>query len=205
GEAAFGIGKGAAEKIDELRSGKRVEDIDLGAREERGDDFEGGVLGGGADEENVAGFDVREESVLLGFVEAMDFVNEDDGALAGVGFALGLGHDVLDFLDAAEDGAEGDEFAAGDAGDDAGERGFAAARRTPEKHGAEIIGFDLEAEGFAGSEELFLADEFIKGARAHAFGERLQGGRGVGVLEGGEETHGDSLAQMSIGWLRARV
>ena len=159
------------------------------------DDFEGGIFSGGADEEDVPGFDVREEGVLLGFVEAMDFVNEDDGALAGAGFAFGVGHDFFNFFDAGGDGAEGDEFAFGEARDEAGEGGFAAAGRSPEKHGGEIIGFDLHAEGFAGAEEFFLADEFIEGARTHAFGERLQGGRGFGFGEGVEEAHcGFSLA-----------
>jgi hypothetical protein len=204
-EAAIGIGEGAVKEINDLRSGEGVEDVDLGAREERGDDLERGIFGGGTDEEDVAGFDIREESVLLGFVEAMDFVNEDDGALSGVGFALGLGHDVLDFFDAAEDGAEGDEFAAGEAGDDAGERGLAATRRAPEEHGAEIIGFDLEAKRFAGAEEFFLADEFVEGAWAHALGEGLKGGGGVGFVDRGEETHGSSVAQMWIGGRDARV
>src|ERR1700741_58187 len=98
------------EEFDNLRRGVGFEDIDLGAREERGDDFEGGIFGGGADEENVAGFDVREEGVLLGFVEAVDFVDEDDGAKASSGFFFGFGHDFFYFLDAAGDGAEGDEF-----------------------------------------------------------------------------------------------
>jgi hypothetical protein len=47
------------EEFYDLRSGVGFEDIDFGAGEERGDDFEGGIFGGGADEEDVAGFDVR--------------------------------------------------------------------------------------------------------------------------------------------------
>jgi len=199
-EAAFGISEGAVKEIDDLRRGECFEDVDLGAGEKRGDDLEGGIFSGGADEENVAGFDVREEGVLLSFVEAVNFVDKNDGALGGVGFALGLGHDLFDFLDAAEDGAEGNEFAAGDAGDDAGESGFAAAWRSPEEHGAETIGFDLQAKRFAGAEEFFLTDEFVESARAHALGEGLQsGGSVVGAAEGGEETHGKSVAQMGEG------
>jgi len=197
-KAAFGISKGAVEEIDDLRGGESIENVDLGAGEERRDDLEGRIFGGGANEEDVAGFDVGEEGVLLGFVEAVNFINEDDGALGGAGFALGLSHDLFDFLDAAEDGAEGDEFAARNAGDDTGESGFAAARRAPEKHGAEIIGFDLQAKRFAGAEELFLADEFVESAGSHAFGEGLQGCGGVlegGVVERGEETHWGSVAQ----------
>jgi len=47
----------------------------------------------------------------------------------------------------------------------------------------------LNAEGFAGAEEFFLADEFVEGARAHALGERLEGCRGLGFGERGEEAH----------------
>jgi hypothetical protein len=48
----------------------------------------------------------------------------------------------------------------------------------------------LLAEGFAGAEEFFLADEFIEGARAHALGKRLV--RGVfkrGLRQFGEKAH----------------
>ena len=37
---------------------------------------------------DVAGFDVRQEGVLLGFVEAMNFVDEDDGALAATAICV---------------------------------------------------------------------------------------------------------------------
>src|SRR5882757_6659960 len=115
------------EEFDNLRSCVGFEDVDLGAGEEGGDDFEGGIFGGGADEENVAGFDVREEGVLLGFVEAVDFVDEDDGAEAGAGFFFGFGHDFFYFFYAAGDGGERYEFDFGEPGDEASERGVAAA------------------------------------------------------------------------------
>jgi len=201
-KAAFGISEGAVEEIDDLRGGEGFKDVDLGAREQRRDNLEGGIFGRGAYEEDVAGFNVRQKGILLGLVETVNFINEDDGALGGVGFALGLGHDLFDFLDAAENSAEGDEFTARDSGDDAGEGGFTATWRAPQEHGAEIIGFDLQAEGFAGAKKFFLADEFVECAGAHALGERLQGRRGVlegGVVERGEETHGSSLAQLAWG------
>jgi len=198
-EAAFLLGQGAPEEFDKLRGGVGFEDVDLGAGEKRRDHFERGIFGGGADKEDVAGFDVGKEGILLGLVEAVDFVDEDDGALAGPGFALGIGHDFLDFLDAGGDGAERDEFGFGEAGDEAREGGFAAAGRPPEEHGCEIVGFDLDAEGFAGAEEFFLADEFVEGAGAHAFGERLEGRGGFGLGEGAEEAH----LQFSL-WVLAR-
>src|SRR5207248_1366552 len=77
-QAVFFVLEGAAEKLDDLRRSERLEDVDLGAREQRGNDFEGRILGGRADEDDVAGFDVREKSVLLRFVEAVNFVDKDD-------------------------------------------------------------------------------------------------------------------------------
>jgi hypothetical protein len=90
-----------------------------------------------------------------------------------MGLALGGGHDVFDFLDASENGAEGDKFRAREAGDEARESGLAAAGRAPEEHRAEIIVFDLDAERLTGAEKLFLAEEFVEGARTHAFSEGL--------------------------------
>src|SRR6266481_10153580 len=107
------------EEFDDLRGGVGFEDVDLGAGEQRGDDFEGGIFRGSADEEDVAGFDVREEGVLLGFVEAVDFVDEDDGAEAGAGFFSGFGHDFFNFFYAAGGSAEGNEIAFGEAGEEA--------------------------------------------------------------------------------------
>src|SRR5258708_20905503 len=120
------------EEFDDLRRGVGFEAVDLGAGEKRGDDLERGIFGGGADEENVACFDVREEGVLLGFVAAVDFVDEDDGAQAAAGFFFGFGHDFFYFFYAAGDSAEGNQIAFGEAGDLARGGGVAAAAGSPE-------------------------------------------------------------------------
>ena len=68
------------EEIDELVFAERAEGEDAAAGEQGGDDFEGRVFGGCADEADGAALDVGQEGVLLGFVEAMDFVDEERGA-----------------------------------------------------------------------------------------------------------------------------
>src|SRR5213594_647090 len=138
--------EGAAEQFSDLRRGERIQDVNLGTGEKRRDHLEGRILRGCPDEDNVAGFDVRKKGVLLGFVEAVNFVDEDDGAMAGAGFLFGDGHDLFYLLDARENGAEGDEFGAGQTRDKAREGSFAAAGRSPEKHGAKIVVFDLDAQ-----------------------------------------------------------
>ena len=78
---------GAAERRDragraDLLLGERAQGHHPAAREERGVHLEGGVLGGGADERHRALLHVRQERVLLRLVEAVDLVDEQDGALA---------------------------------------------------------------------------------------------------------------------------
>jgi hypothetical protein len=111
----------------------------------------------------------------------VDFINEHDGAVAGAGFVFRGGHDFLDFLNTREDGAEGDEIGTRQAGDEARERSFSAAGRAPEKHGADVVAFDLNAQRLAQAEKFFLTDEFVKRAGTHALGERLIGGGHVRV------------------------
>ena len=105
--------KGALEEGEDFVFGEGVEGVDAAAGEQRGDDFEGGVLGGGSDEADRAVLDVGQEGVLLGLVEAVDLIDEEDGAGAESRRFFGVDHDLLDLLDAGEDGGELDEAGAG--------------------------------------------------------------------------------------------
>ena len=102
---------------------------------------------------------------------------------------FGVGHDLLDLLDAGEDGGELDEAGAGDVGDDAGEGGFADAGRSPEDHRGGVVALDLHAEGLAGGEEMLLPDEFVESAGTHALGERERR-RGFGMSGRGWDRRG---------------
>src|SRR5258708_14869092 len=102
---------------EEMRSSEWIEAVDIGGREQRREDLERGILGGRADKDDVAGFDVGKKGVLLGFIEAVNLIHEDDGAMAGAGFVFGDGHNFLDFLYAGENGAEGNKFGTGQAHD----------------------------------------------------------------------------------------
>ena len=74
--------KDALQQGNHLLGLKRQQTIDAGAREQRRDHLEGRVLRGGADQDDVALLDVGQKGVLLGFVEAVDLVDEQDGAAA---------------------------------------------------------------------------------------------------------------------------
>src|SRR5271157_2882566 len=189
-EPAFGVGERAMKKRDDLLFGQLLEHIDAAAREQRSIDFEGGILGGRADEPNATLFDVWQEGVLLRLVEAMNFVDEDDGARAVLAGAVGVGHDLLDFLDAGEYRGKFDELGFGNAGDDFRKRRFAGARRSPEDHRGGIIAFDLDTQRLAGTDEMFLANKLLKRAWTHAIGQRTGSlERGILRRDGGKETH----------------
>src|SRR5579859_2139529 len=86
---------------------QRLEAEHLAPREEGRVHREGRVLGRRADERDGSVLDVRKKRVLLGLVESVNLVDEDDGALALVGKPLlGLGDDDTQIRDAPQDGAE---------------------------------------------------------------------------------------------------
>lgn len=59
---------------------QRLEQIDPCARQQRRVQFEGGVLGGGADKGNGAILDMRQEGILLTLIETMHLIDEQDRA-----------------------------------------------------------------------------------------------------------------------------
>ena len=161
--------------------GGRVEaaqDEDLGAGEERGVQLERGVLGGGADEDDGALLHQGKEAVLLGAVEAVDLVDEQQrGPALGMAQAGGL-EDLLEVGDAGEDGADLDEGGVGRGGEEAGDGGLADAGRAPEDGRAERAGGEHVAERGARAEQVVLADHVGEALRPQAVGERARAGRG---------------------------
>jgi len=81
-EAALGIAECALQQNDNLIFAQGIQHIDAASAKAARSDFEGRIFGGGADQANAFLLHVREEGVLLRFVEAVNFVDEDDGARA---------------------------------------------------------------------------------------------------------------------------
>ena len=84
-EAALLVVQGAAQQRGDLIFAERLEHVDAAAREQRGDDFEGRILGGRADQADGAALDVGQKCVLLGLVEAVNLIDEEDGARVQLG------------------------------------------------------------------------------------------------------------------------
>ncbi len=83
GDPALGVGEGAAQELFDLGGRERLELVDLAAGDQRRVDLEVGVLGGRADQGQEPFLDRGQQRVLLGLVEAVDLVEEEDRGAAG--------------------------------------------------------------------------------------------------------------------------
>ncbi len=189
-ETALVVGESPPQQQDDLLFSQRLQHIDAAARQQRRVDLERRILGGRADQPNVAFFHVRQKGILLRLVEAVNFVDEDDGARAVLPRPLGVGHDLLDLFDPGQHGGKFDELRLGHVRDDLRERGLARARRSPEDDRAGVVAVDLGAQRLAGADQMLLPDVFIERARTHAVGQRTSRiGRAAGVRNGLEKAH----------------
>src|SRR5437773_5761527 len=121
--------------LNDLRQGilrERLEDDDQRSGEQRADYFEGGILRGSTDEDHRTRLDVRQKGILLGLVETMDLIHEQDRALALDDSSLLSDLDYpAQFRKSAGDGREGLEVGFGMRGDHLGEGGLPRSRRPP--------------------------------------------------------------------------
>jgi hypothetical protein len=130
------------------------QDIDLGAGEEGAHHLEGGILRGGADEGDQAGFDVGQEGVLLALVEAVHFIDEQDGlAPRGLVHARPF-HRLADFLHPGQHRRDLDEIRVEVMGHEPGQGGFAHTGRAPQDHGMGLAGLEGETQGLAGADQM---------------------------------------------------
>jgi hypothetical protein len=189
-EPAALLGQRPAHDQLQVARGQRLQPEQQAAADQRRVDGEERVLGGGADQDHGAVLDAGQQRVLLGPVEAVDLVDEQDRApparpepLPG---PLEHGPDVLD---ARAGRAQLLELRPGGAGDDLGQGGLAGARRAPEHDRAQLVGLDQGAQAAPGAEHVALADVLVEGGRAHPGGEGRGGGADL-LRPGREEVHG---------------
>ena len=204
-QAALRVAQRALQHLFELGLVERLQDDDPRARKERSVHLERRVLGGGADENDVARLDVSEKGVLLALVEAMNLVDEQDRALALAAPALfGRLQHLADVLDARQHRAHGFEMGPGQAADDVSERRLAGARRAPEDEGPELILLDRTSQGRARAEGFVLAEDLVEGAGTHAIGQGSIGARlgGPLVSRGQSVVGGEERSRSGVG--RAR-
>ena len=191
------VGQGAIEDAAEVLVGQQLEAEHAQAREQRGVDLEVGVLGGGPDERDHALLDVRQQRVLLGLVEAVDLVDEEDGrATAALGPRHAPGHHRAHVLDATRGRREHLHGRLDRLRQQACQRRLAHARRSPQHHRDQPPALDHAPQCPALTDERLLPGELLEAARAHARGQRHMAGLGP---------HGQGLrargsGRVSRGW-----
>jgi len=109
------------------------------AGEQGGDDFKRGVFSGGSNDGDQSLFYGRQEGVLLGLVETVDFINKQNRPDPLASLLFRFFKYLPDLFDPGHNGGEKDKTGAGLTGDDMGQGGLAAAGRPPEDHGRQLV------------------------------------------------------------------
>src|SRR5581483_4593980 len=158
-----------------------LEYIHPATRQKRRIDLERWILRRGPDEPDVAFLDMRQECILLGFIEAVDLVDKNHGPGAILPRPFGIGHHLLNLFDPGQHGGELDELRLGHVGDDLRQRGLAGSGRPPEDERARVIALDLDAQWLSWPDQMLLANVLVESSRAHPVGEWA---RGIGACSG---------------------
>src|SRR5207245_6238002 len=114
---------------------------------------------------------VMKESDFLRFVEAMDLINEEDGAPPVAPSLFRRRHHLFDFFDPGQYRAELDEVAARPVGHDRRQRRLPRTWRTPEDHGCELVALALLPERLSRAEDVLLSDKLFPRPGPHAVGD----------------------------------
>ena len=166
------------EHLLDIFRGQRFQQIDARTGEQRGVEFERRVFGRGADKSDGAVFDMRQKRILLTFVEAMHFVDEQNGAAADLTAMARPLDRLADLFDARGDGGDTLDVGIAVARDNLRQRGFTCTRRPPKNHRVQMASLDCAGQGLAGRQQMLLPDILLKRFGAHARRQRLKIFRG---------------------------
>ena len=116
---------------------------------------------------------MRQNRILLGLVEAMDFIDEQHRAHPMHAQPIaGSGNRLAQIGDTAGDSAHGHEMRMCGVGDHTSGGGFASAGRSPQNQGAEAVRLDRLAQKRAGANHMLLTNQLVQRLRSHARGQR---------------------------------
>jgi len=143
-----------------------------GAREQRGVEFERWILGRGADQGDGSVFHHGQKGILLRAIEAMDFIDKQQGRAADGASLAGLLKYFLQIRDAAENGGDLHEVEIGLPCKKSCDSGLSRSRRTPEDKRAHGAGANQSRQRAVCAKQMILPRNIAKLHGAQAISER---------------------------------
>src|SRR4030067_835900 len=109
-----------------------MQNIHLAAGQQWRDHFKRGILGCSADQSDCAILDVGQKSILLGLIEAVNLIDEQNSSLV-IEFSVfsGPGYDLLDLFDHGSNRREEYKIRIGGLGNNVCQSSLAASWRAP--------------------------------------------------------------------------
>ena len=167
---------GALDQLVERVVIEPAEDQHLAARQQRGVELEARVLGRRADQRDGAVLDIGQEAVLLGAIEAVDLVHEQQRLLAGTCGRLRASAKIFLRSATPEKTAEiGDEAQPDRVGQQARDARLARPGRSPQDHRGELARRDHAPDRAVRTGQMLLPDDLVERLRAQPVGERRIG------------------------------
>ena len=151
---------------------------DLASGKEGPVQFEGRVLGRGTDQGDHPLLHPGQEAVLLGAVEAVDFIHKQEGGLSRMAPDPGLLEGLLEVRHAGKNGGDLLEFVARRLGEKPGDGRLAHPGRAPEDHGGQPVRGGHAPDGTLCGQEVVLSSHLAKRPRPQTLGQRCRIGRG---------------------------
>ena len=176
-QSAADLGFGARQQLLQRRIVEPAQHQHLAARQQRAVQREGRVLGGGADQRDRAGLHNWQKTVLLGAVEAVDLIDEQQRPLPGPPPPRRLLECALEVGDAGEHRGQLHEMQPRAVGKQASDGGLAAAGRAPEDQRGQRAPLQHAGERAVGAEQMVLSHDIVERPRAQAIGQRARAGR----------------------------
>ena len=141
---------------------KRLESKEMTARKQRRVHVKTRIVRRRADQPHVAFFHVRQQQILLGFVEAVNLVDEQHGAPATATLRTRFSNGLAQVLDPGEHRRQRNETGLRLPGEDAGQRRLPRPRTTPQDQRGQSPGaLHKPPDKPIRPDEVRLADEFV--------------------------------------------
>ena len=159
----------------ELVRAERIEPQHLRSRQQRRIELETRILGGRADQHHCSVLHHRQKAVLLGAVEAVDFVDEQQRLVPAHPLEAGFLEHLLEVGHPRKHRRNLLEPIADFIREKPRDGGLARPRRSPQDQRAEPARGDHPPQRAVGTEQVPLADHFVEGLGTQPVGERAVG------------------------------